>query len=105
MSTILRLSLPLTLWLAAFSAVYGLHGLFCSSRWTPVFEDWTGRAILVAAAVAVIAMQAAMLFALRSPRWAASDRTMQRTSLILAAAALVASIWTLLPTAVASHCL
>lgn len=102
MSTVLRISLPLTLWLASFSAVYGLHGLICSSRWVPLFENWTGRAVLIAAAVLAIAVQAALLFALRSPRWATSDRTMQRVSLTLAAAALVASIWTLLPTAVTS---
>lgn len=102
MSTILRISLPLTLWLASFSAVYGLHGLVCSSRWTPLFEDGTGRALLVAAAVLAIAVQAALLFALQSPRWGTSDRTMRRVSLTLAAAALVASIWTLLPTAVTS---
>lgn len=105
MSTVLRISLPLTLWLASFSAVYGLHGLLCSSRWSPFSEDWMGRAVLIGAAVVAIAVQVALLFTLRSPRWASPDRTIQRASLTLAAAALVAAIWTLFPTAVVSHCL
>lgn len=102
MSAVLRISLPLTLWLASFSAVYGLHGLICSSRWAPLVEDWMGRVVLIGAAIVAIAVQGALFLALRSPKWATPDRTIQRTSLTLAIAALVASVWTLFPTAVTS---
>ena len=69
MNAILRLSLPLTLWLAAFSAVYGLHGLLCSSRWAAFVPELPGRALLAGAALVAVALQIALLAVLRSSRW------------------------------------
>ncbi|RVV98896.1 hypothetical protein EKE94_08375 [Mesobaculum littorinae] len=105
MTAILRLSGPITLWLAGFCAVYGLHGLLCSSRWGALVAPGTGRALLIVAALAAVAAQGALLAALRRPHRGGDDPVIRKATLILAATALVASIWTLLPVAVTSHCL
>lgn len=106
MTDILRISVPLTFWLAAFSAVYGLQGLVCSERWTQAGLDLAaGRAALLVLWGLVIAVQAALLLALRSPRLASPRRFVQGTSLALAAVALVAAVWTLMPVATTSLCL
>lgn len=59
MSLLLRMALPLTLWLASFSALYALHGLLCSSRWALEQGMLAGRAPLVAAVLLALAAQAA----------------------------------------------
>ena len=105
MIAILRLSLPLTLWLAAFSAVYGLHGLLCSSRWAAFAPELPGRALLVGAAFAALALQALLLVLLRSSQWPQPGVAIHRISLMLATAALVGTAWTLVPVLVTSHCL
>lgn len=106
MTDILRISVPLTVWLAAFSAVYGLQGLICSPRWAEASLGLDiGRIALIAAWLLSIALQVAFLLALRSPRFASPSRFMQGTSLALALAALVATVWTFLPVATTSLCL
>ncbi|MGR3464579.1 hypothetical protein [Limimaricola sp.] len=105
MSTVLRLSLPLGLWLAGFSGLYGLHGLMCSSRWAQPPLGLSERGLLVAAAIAAIAVQALCLAVLRSPRWRDPDPAIRRISLALAAIALVAAVWTLLPATAVLSCL
>lgn len=97
MRSVLRLSLPLTLWLAAFSGVYGLHGLLCSGRWSDIAGAPAGRVLLALVVLAAIAMQAALLIGLRAPRWRDPDPALRRASLVLATAALVGTIWTLAP--------
>jgi hypothetical protein len=105
MRDILRLSAPLTLWLVAFSAVYGLEGLLCSARAGMVAPE-VGRAVLVSASVAAVAAQLGLLLVLRSPGYGSPSRFVRQTSLALAVAATVASAWTLLvPAAVTSLCL
>ncbi|MEA5160301.1 hypothetical protein U5903_05875 [Cereibacter johrii] len=99
MSAILRIALPLTLWLAGFSAVYGLHGLVCSGGWPG------GRLLLIAGGGAVLALQLGFLLALRSRRFGDPGRFVRGTSLLLAVVALVATLWTLIPVAVTSTCL
>ena len=105
MNAILRLSLPLTLWLASFSAVYGLHGLLCSSRWATLAPELPGRALLIGASLAALALQALLLVLLRSSRWPHPDAAIHRISMALAIVALVATAWTLIPTLTTSHCL
>ncbi len=76
MSAILRIALPLTLWLAGFSAVYALHGLVCSGGWPG------GRPLLIAGGAAVLALQLALLLALRSRRFGDPTPFVRRTSLL-----------------------
>jgi len=100
MIEILRLSVPLTVWITGFSAVYAVLGLTCSRHWPPDFE---ARPVLIALWVAVIALQALCLAAiLRAP---SSSSFVQATSIILAATALVAAIWSMLPVIATSSCL
>ncbi|MCP1168951.1 hypothetical protein [Limimaricola litoreus] len=105
MNAILRISLPLTLWLAGFSAVYGLHGLLCSSRWAALAAALPGRALLIGAALLVLALQALLIGLLGSPRWPAPEPAIHRVSLTLAITAFASSAWTLLPVLTTSHCL
>lgn len=102
----LRISVPLTVWLAAFSVVYGLQGVVCSERWAEAGLDHAaGRAVMTVAFVAAVILQLALLLALRSPRFASRSAFMRRVSLILAISALVATLWTLLPVVTISACL
>lgn len=106
MTDLLRISVPLTVWLAAFSAVYGLQGLVCSPRWAEAGLDLaTGRGALLIAWASAVALQVAILLTLRLPRLASPSRFVQWTSLALAVVALVATLWTLLPVATTSACL
>ncbi|MRX51367.1 hypothetical protein GI374_13130 [Paracoccus sp. S-4012] len=106
MRDILRISVPLTVWLAAFSAVYGLEGIVCSPSWeTTDLSLAEGRTALMLAAAAAVALQVALLLALRAPRFASPSPFMKRLSLMLAAASLVATVWTLFPVAVTAVCL
>lgn len=106
MSDILRLSLPLSVWIAAFSAVYGLEGIVCSDHWAGAgLSRGQGRAALLAVGAAAIALQAALLAGLRLPRFASTLPWVQRTGMILAWVALVSTVWSLLPVVTASLCL
>jgi hypothetical protein len=106
MSDILRLSVPLTAWLAAFSAVYGLQGLICSPRWAEAGLGLeAGRWALLLAAALSLAAQLALLLSLRHPRFAARSDFVRGLSLGLAVVALVATVWTLMPILTTTACL
>ncbi|TNC48444.1 hypothetical protein FHG66_13910 [Rubellimicrobium rubrum] len=100
MRDVLRLSVPLALWLAGFSGVYALQGLTCSRHWP---EDLPARpALLVGWALAVL-LQAVLLWLIsRDP---SPSRFVQGTSLALAAVSLLAAAWTSMPVALTSTCL
>ncbi|NAZ37017.1 hypothetical protein [Rubellimicrobium sp. CFH 75288] len=106
MTEILRISVPMTFWLAAFSAVYGLQGFICSRHWFEAeVEGLTvARMALVGAWLLVIAVQVAMLAMLRAERWASPEPTMRFVSVTLAVVALVAAVWSLVPVATTSIC-
>lgn len=92
MTNILRLSLPFTVWLIGFSAIYALQGVTCSRHWPDGLEP---RHALIAGAALYVAIQGlilAALLALRSP-----SRFVQTTATILGTAALAAALWTVLP--------
>ncbi|MBX9454603.1 MAG: hypothetical protein KL863_00480 [Rhizobium sp.] len=104
MIDILRLSIPITVWLATFSAIYGLHGLLCSDRWSAPAASG-GQTILIGAWAFSIVAQAGMLFALGNSRMASPSPLTRRISVGLAVVALVANLWTLFPVVATSHCL
>lgn len=99
MTDILRLSLPLTLWLVGFSSVYALQGLACSRHWPEALD---ARAALIAASVAAAVIQSFALLAVRSLR--SESVFAQRVATALALTALVATIWTVLPVVAISVC-
>ena len=106
MTDILRLSLPLSVWIAAFSAVYGLEGIVCSGNLAAAgLDPDRGRAFLLAAWAAAIAVQAVLIVWLRMPRFASALPWVQRVSVILSWVALVATVWGLMPVATTSLCL
>ncbi|MGP1396908.1 MAG: hypothetical protein ACTS3R_15485 [Inquilinaceae bacterium] len=105
MSDILRLSLPLTLWLATFSSVYGLHGFLCSSRFAEnALLGGTDRLLLIGAGLLAIGLQATCLLSLRSPRWGGPPGFARRIALRLGVLAFFATLWTLVPIIATSHC-
>lgn len=106
MTDILRLSVPLTIWLAAFSAIYGLEGLVCSDRWAQANLSLAeGRTVMVIAWLVAIAIQVSFLLALRSPRFVSRSIFVRGISVSLAAVALVATLWTLAPVVATTACL
>lgn len=106
MTDILRISIPVSVWIAAFSAIYGLEGVICSDLWRAAgLSLGQGRGVLVAAWIAAIGLQAALLVALRRPRFASSLPWVQRVATILGYVALVATVWSLMPVVTTSLCL
>lgn len=99
MSQILRLSLPITLWLIGFCALYALQGLTCSRHWPAGLDPRT--ALLVAAALNVVIQGVALVAILRVP---SLSRFVQFAATVLAAAALAAALWTSLPVLALSIC-
>jgi hypothetical protein len=99
MSQVLRLSLPMTLWLVGFSALYGLQGLSCSRHWPTSVEPRT--ALMAASALYLMVQGLALLVILRRPD---ASRFVQRVAVGLAAVALGAAAWTSMPILAVSIC-
>lgn len=97
MIDVLRLFGPLVLWLASFSAVYGVQGIACAQGWnnTPVIIAW----------ILTIALQAALLLVLRSTRFGMRPSLARWASLTLGVVGLIAIIWTLFPIVVVKACI
>lgn len=107
MKDVLRLSLPLTLWLIWFSGLYGLHGLVCAGTWGALPGPGglsLGRAALLAAATGALGTQGLALALLGHARLGAAPGFPRRASLSLAAVALLATAWTSLPVALLPTC-
>ena len=100
MIEILRLSLPITLWVTGFSAVYGLQGLTCSRHWPDAI---LARPILLAAWACCVGLQVLGLVAVcYAP---SKSRFVQTAATAIAATALLAAVWTLMPMLAVSACL
>ena len=97
MTAVLRLFGPLVLWLASFSAVYGMQGITCAMGW--------GNAPVIMAWVVAIALQAAMLAVLYGSRFGARNRAERWANLALGTIGLIAVIWTLFPVVLLGPCL
>ena len=99
MIEILRLSLPITLWITGFGAVYALQGLSCSRHWP---TDIDARPVLLAAWFVAVAVQVLCLMAvLYAP---SRSRFIQSTALAIAGSAVIAAIWTMMPVLAVSVC-
>jgi hypothetical protein len=96
MIDVLRLFGPLLMWLASFSAIYGLHAAICDQGWD--------RASLVAVWGLAVALQVALLLLLTTKKFGAHSAFVRWTSLALATVGLVAVIWTLAPLAFLTAC-
>lgn len=108
MIEILRILVAPLVWLAAFSGVYGLHGLGCALQWPQVemlsLSLSLYRFLLLVAWLAAILAQIALVAALRSERFGSSYAFIRWTSIATGWVGLVATVWTLHPVAVISAC-
>jgi len=99
MIEILRLSLPMTVWLTGFSVIYALQGFSCSRHW-PV--DIDARTVLIGVSALGLFIQVLILLVvLYAP---STSRFVQSTATTLATAAVVAAAWTMMPVLTASVC-
>lgn len=106
MKDLTRILIGPLVWLASFSAVYGLHGLICGHRLDVSIGDVDlARALLIAAYGVAVASQAAIVWALHCSRLAASGGFVAFASRTTAWVGLAAAIWTLLPTIIMTRCL
>lgn len=103
MRDILRIAAPFTLWIAAFSAVYGLEGMVCS-RHGLALAPAQSRRLLVTAWLGVIALQAGLLWTLWSGPYGSPTRFGRLVSRTLGLSVLVATVWTLAPVATLPVC-
>ncbi len=99
MKDVLRLALPLTVWLVGFSAIYALQGLACSRHWP---ADLDARAVLIVAGAVAVALQAVILIITLS--YPSASRSLQNATAALAAAGIVAALWTIMPVAAVTVC-
>lgn len=104
MRDLIRILVAPLFWLAAFSAIYGLHGLSCSQHFELLARiGWMpANAVLIASWGAAILLQTAILMTLK--RKPSQTPFVQRVSLILGWTALGAMIWTLFPVLLLSGC-
>lgn len=96
----MRLSVPLSFWLAGFFAIYALQGLACSRHWP---DTLAARPMLIAAGVSIVVVQAVLFVAVA--RASGPSRFVRIVAIALGATAVAAAVWTILPVAVASVCL
>lgn len=99
MKEVLRLSLPMTVWLVGFSVVYALQGLACSRNWP---ADLEARPILIAAFATAVALQVLILIGVVT--WPSASRHVQSATTALCIVGIVAAIWTLMPVVALSIC-
>ena len=106
MMDMVRILIAPTAWLAAFSAVYGLHGVACSFGWAEIglWGFSLMRIALTAAWLASIALLALILAGLYAPRFASRSGLVRRVSKGTGWVGLVATIWSLFPVVATSTC-
>lgn len=105
MTDVLRILIAPLLWLAAFSAVYGLHGVLCGHGVEgAIFGLPLPRVLLVTAYAFAILLQMALLKALYHPRYASTSGFVRFVSHATAWVGLVATGWSLLPVVMTSYC-
>ncbi len=106
MKDILRILIAPLVWLAAFSAVYGLHGLLCGHGLedAELGEISLPRVILATAYIVAVLLQLALLAALYSPRFASRSGFVRFVSRATAWVGLIATLWSLFPVIATSYC-
>lgn len=105
MIDLLRILVAPVAWLAAFSAVYGLHGLICeigpAGRVAGI--SWT-RLLMTGGFAAAVLLQVCIVMMLHAPRFRAEPGLIRTVSLTSGWVGLVATIWTLFPVLVTTAC-
>ena len=106
MIDVLRILLAPLVWLASFSAVYGLNGLLCGHG---LADETSGllslpRVLLVGAYGLALALQVAILIGLHVTRPAGPPAFVRFASLTTGWVGLVAVVWSLMPVLTTSLC-
>ena len=104
MSDVIRIMIAPLVWLASFSAVYGLHGLMCGHGLVAEMPPALPRTILAGAYGLALAAQVAILFALYRSPFAAGPGFVRRVSIATGWTGLVAAAWSLMPVLTTSVC-
>ncbi len=102
MKDVVRIVIAMLVWLAVFSALYGLEGVGCAAGWHRIPVN--GATLFQAAMTIAFFVALLILVALRAPRFRSASPFVAHISIILAVAALVAGAWTLFPALALSHC-
>ncbi|MFN7111643.1 MAG: hypothetical protein ACK4M2_08390 [Brevundimonas sp.] len=107
MKDVLRILVAPLVWLASFSAVYGLHGLICGHGIEgAVFGLISVPRLLMGVAYALaVLLQVGLVLALHSERFGSPSPFVRFVSRATGWVGLVAAVWTLLPTLVTTYCL
>ncbi len=96
MKDLIRLFVPLVLWLASFSAIYGLQAIMCRQGWDQI--------LLIGGFGLAIALQSAVLLGLASRKYGASTKFVRQSSLALGLVGMLAVLWTFAPVVFLSAC-
>jgi len=107
MKDVLRILIAPLVWLASFSAVYGLHGLICGHGiGGEVFGMISLQRVLMATAwLVVLGIQVGLLWTLHAPRFASGSSFVTFASRATGWTGLVATAWSLFPTVTTTYCL
>ncbi len=106
MKDVLRILIGPLMWLAAFSAVYGLHGLICGHGIAGTASGLPlPRVLLVAAYAFAIVLQVALLVLLCHQRFASGDGFVRFVSQATGWVGVVATGWSLLPVVMTTYCI
>ena len=104
MTDVLRVLVAPLVWLAGFSAVYGLHGLMCGHGLAGTAPALLPRALLVGAYALALAIQVGILIGLYLPRFASTSGFIRFVSHATGWVGLVAAAWSLMPVLTTSVC-
>lgn len=102
MMDILRILIAPLVWLAGFSAVYGLHGALCGPA--IAVDALSAQVFVIGTFVITVLLQMALLWVLYHTRFAATSGFVRFVSRATAWVGLTATVWTLFPVAVLPAC-
>jgi hypothetical protein len=106
MIDLLRILISPLVWLASFSAVYGLHGALCGQEVAGMVLGFPlSRLLLIAAYAVAVLLQIVLLVMHFHGRLAAAPGFVRFVSLATGWTGLVAAVWTLFPVVVTTSCI
>lgn len=107
MKDVVRILIAPLVWLASFSAVYGLHGLICGHGIDGTIFGLLSlpRALMALAYGLAVLMQVGLVWGLHAERYSSPSPFVRFVSRTTGWVGLAAAVWTLLPTITTTYCL
>lgn len=106
MMDLARILIAPLVWLALFSAVYGLQGIICGFGVTgDVLGMPVARILLVGAFASAIAVQVALLWLLLRARFSSTSGFVNFVARTSGWVGVVAAVWTMLPVVFTTSCI